>query len=429
MSTLDRYIIRSFLLNFTLLLAVLLGLFVVVDFIADIDEFLNAGPARARALRVAAVADQYGLDEKRLANYAERGVGERLLIEDFGIPPSEAAQVEQQLEVSTIDKLLWTAYVIVDYYAPTMLVIYVFFSGLVITGAMGFTLAAMARNRELTAIAAGGVSLYRVAAPILITGALLAATTLPLQEIVIPELGPKLLRGKSEIKYGEIKTEAVYFVPDGRGNLLTAGSFTPQTEDKAARIDNIRVLQRDASGQALLRRISGETALWDESRQAWRFIPEAWAATPERVVQEDRPQMPEAVAFFPTSLTPDVLLARQASQYLRLLSVQKLRTLAASEAVDARQRGRITRTIQSRFSLLVVSVLVLVVGLPYFLRVGRPNLMQQSIFASVACLGGWGGGVVMLQAGTGSLPAVFSAWLPVVVLLPLSAIGLTRIRT
>ena len=79
----------------------------------------------------------------------------------------------------------------VGYYGPTVLLVYVFFNGLIVVGAMGFTLTSLQRTRELTAMIASGVSLYRVAAPLLITGLLLSALTLPVQEFILPPLAPQ----------------------------------------------------------------------------------------------------------------------------------------------------------------------------------------------------------------------------------------------
>ncbi len=79
MTTLDRYIIRQFLMNFAILSAVLMGLFLVVDLIVDLDEFLAAG--RAHKARFGGGA------------------------------------------------MLATVYTVVDYYVPVLLLIYVFSVG------------------------------------------------------------------------------------------------------------------------------------------------------------------------------------------------------------------------------------------------------------------------------------------------------------
>ena len=43
MQTLDRYLVRQFLVNFVILLFVLTSLFVLIDVVVNLDEYLDAG--------------------------------------------------------------------------------------------------------------------------------------------------------------------------------------------------------------------------------------------------------------------------------------------------------------------------------------------------------------------------------------------------
>ena len=159
MRLLDRYIVKQFVQNFVILGVVLAGLFVLVDLIVDLDEFLKAGRAHA---------DQRG------------GV------------------------------VLATLWVMADYYGPILLLIYSTMSGLLVVAAMGFTIAQLQRSRELTAILAGGVSLYRVAAPVLVAGFMLNLIVLPVQELAIPRLSDKLVRSKSQVGESTISDKPIH---------------------------------------------------------------------------------------------------------------------------------------------------------------------------------------------------------------------------
>ena len=48
MNLLDRYIARQFLVNFVILLFVLLSLFVLIELVISLDDFLEAGQMLAR---------------------------------------------------------------------------------------------------------------------------------------------------------------------------------------------------------------------------------------------------------------------------------------------------------------------------------------------------------------------------------------------
>ncbi|MEX1017344.1 MAG: LptF/LptG family permease [Phycisphaeraceae bacterium] len=375
MKTLDRHIIREFLVNFGILLAVLMTLFVVVDLIVGLDYFMEAGAAHA---------DRYG------------------------------------------GQFLATIMVLLDYYVPMLVMVYVFLSGLIVVGAMGFTIATFQRTREMTAMVASGVSLYRVAAPILLVGIALNALSLPIQELIIPDMAAKLVRSKSQLEDELVDSFPVRFARDGAGRLFTAADFDAAEN----RLTNLTVIERNAAGLAE-RRITTEAAYWEESAPGnpgapgrWRLVPEGIAISPHdeqaNMALASAPD-PEPVPYLTTELSPTVLMARRATTYPQLLSIAALQRMQHNPAVEAHQRAHISRIIWGRFSMLVVNVLVLVMGLAIFLRLGQVNMLKQAMLAAGVCLGAWGTGLLLIQAGGGTLNPVASAWLPVVLFLPLTA--------
>lgn len=372
MKTLDKYIVRQFLINFGILFLVMMSLFVLVDLLIDLDEFLQAGRQWA---------ENYG-----------------------GVLPA-------------------TLVAIGDYYGPMMVLVYVFVSGLLVVGAMGFTLAGLQRTRELTAMVASGISMYRIAAPMLVAGIALNALSLPVQEMVVPKLADKLARSKSDVKREAVETFPVRFTSDERGNLIDAQTFDPEKQ----MLSGVTIIVRSEQGLTQ-RRITATQAFWDEDNQGWQLYPSGYVVEP---LPRDAPpvQEPEEVTFFPTELSPTVLLARRASIYARLFSLEELQTVQDNPAIDASSREQITRIMWSRFSLAVMNVLIMVMGMSFFLQLGQGNLLMQAVQAAGVCLGAWGGGLLLLQAGAGWLNPVASAWLPVVIYLPVSAVLLQFVKT
>ncbi len=388
MKILDRYIIRQFLINFVLLFTVVILLFVVVDLIVDVDEFVQAGEAH----------------------------------KEFWYDLTPVA----------------TAAAVVDYYVPVVLLVYVFFNGLIVVGAMGFTIVGLQRNRELTAVIASGVSLYRVAAPVLVAGLILSALTLPVQEFLLPPLAPKLVRSKSQLKEAKqgLESKQVYYARAGGSDLLSAASF----DAEAGQLSGLRVLSRDETGRTATI-ITADFAEWDEPAGVWdltngraevpaelggesspNFASNSARAEGE-VVPDRRPRV-RGVTAYETDLSPTVLLARRNALYAGLLSIRTLEGLAANEAVDGEQRAKVTQIISSRFSLMVLNVLVLVMGLPFFLKRVPGDTLVSSLRAAGLCIGAWGGGLMMLQLSPGAIPVggpVLVAWLPVAIYLPVAA--------
>jgi len=371
MRILDRYIIRQYLINFVILLAVFMLLFIVVDMMFNFDEFLDAGRKNASVWGGA-------------------------------LPASVAA--------------------ILDFYAPLSALLYVFFVGIIALGAMGFTLASFVRTGELGAMVTSGMSMYRIAAPVIVVGFLLNALTLPNQEYLLPWLAPKLTRQASQVAHGTAKPFRVYYTVDRSGSLLSASKFVVA----ATQMEDVSILIRDENGIAM-QRITAQSATWNDARGG------GWELRDVQLSRRDGTgggslldARREEVMFFPTDLSPEVLIARQESIYPRLLSLTELIKLSKNPAVDTAQ---VRQIMHSRFSLLVLNLLVLVMGMPFFLMREPANMLLQGVKAASTCLGAWGGGLIMLQVGTGGLPPVVSAWLPVVIYLPVSAVLLMRVRT
>lgn len=377
MKTLDRYIIRNVLINFVVLLISFMMLFVVVDFIIDIDEFLKVG----RAWK-----DSYG----------------------------------GSITIATIVG-------IADYYGPIVVLLYVFLSGLLVTAAMGFTLASMARSRELVAVVASGVSLYRMATPILGVGLALSLLNLPIQEVVIPHLAPKLAREKSKIAAQSQPGRTFHYVADGQGHLFSARRFNSDLGE----LTGVDVLMRNAAGQPT-RRVTADKAVWDEARSGWSLVQGyavAAMSSPDAAVPGLDAGRPVPMEFISTTLSPTVLLARRATIYPRLLSMHDLSRLRENPAVEASRRANLVQIMWGRFSLLVLNVLILAMGLPFFLRRLPGNLLSVAVKAAGVTILAWAVGVVLLQIAPGGLNPVAAAWLPVALYLPVAAVLLQFIRT
>ena len=149
MTTLDRSIARQFLFNTCALLVLLFSFVVAVDVSLNIDRFLRAA--------------------------------ERML------------EGEQP---SGVRKLLVAALLVADLWWPKLLQLFSYMVGLALVGAMGFTLTQMVRHRELVAALAGGISLRRLARPLLVVSAVMIGLKVVDQEFVPsdPRIAPLLTR-------------------------------------------------------------------------------------------------------------------------------------------------------------------------------------------------------------------------------------------
>jgi lipopolysaccharide export LptBFGC system permease protein LptF len=150
MRILDRYILKSFLVNYLLALCVLVGMYVLMDIIVNIQDFAKGAT----------------------------------VVTDTG------------------NATAWDiAGDMADYYLYQFPVIFQQIAGIVPLLAAGFTMVRMTRHNELTAMMASGVSLYRVAAPIILISACFTVFQIVNQEFIIsqPQVIEKLLRRHDEV--------------------------------------------------------------------------------------------------------------------------------------------------------------------------------------------------------------------------------------
>ncbi|MEM9348119.1 MAG: LptF/LptG family permease [Planctomycetota bacterium] len=370
MKTLDRYIIKLFVQNYIILCVVLSGLYVLVDLIVDLDEFLKAGREHA---------DRMG------------GV------------------------------FLGTVWVMADYYGPVLLLIFSAMSGLLVVAAMGFTISQLQRSREITAILASGVSLYRVAVPVLIVGFTINLLVLPVQELAIPPLAEKLVRSKSQVGQPTMTDKPVNYARDQSGALISAASFSAETKG----MTDVRIIERDETGRQT-RLIRADLATWSDSEEAWLFESgQAFATATSDTLPTQLGGKP--VAMYQTELSPEVLIARQEALFIRLQAMTDLQKMRTNTSLTPKQRGRITQVMWGRFTTLVMGVLILLMGLPFFLTRVPGNMLANSAKAAGIAIGAWSAGLVLMQVG--GINPVTAALLPVVIFVPISFYMVSTIKT
>src|ERR1700722_12629525 len=142
MKIIDRYVIFSFLRNYIISFMVLVGMYVVMDMVFNFNHMIDVQSASG--------------------------------------PETQS---------------LWgTLYDIVDFYFYQCFLIFVQLSGIIPVVAAAFTLMRLSRFNELTALLAAGVPLLRVAAPVILVAVILNGLLLLDQELIIPEMIPKLIR-------------------------------------------------------------------------------------------------------------------------------------------------------------------------------------------------------------------------------------------
>ncbi len=201
MRTLDRYVIRSFLFSALMWLVILLSLRVLVDMVANMDEFTEG----------------------------DAGTG-------------------------TVIANLWT------YYSWHTLVYFIELGAVIITVSAAFTLGRMNHTNELTAMLASGVSLRRVFLPIFLCTVIMAGLVVVDQELIIPipEVRRNLLRDRDELA-GRAEKIRFKFLSDGGGGVWYGNWYDPTTVQMDKPLITVSSTSADDLYEAQMS-IAGQTA-------------------------------------------------------------------------------------------------------------------------------------------------------------------------
>lgn len=374
MTLIDRHLIRRFLANFAILFALVYLLATAIDLILQLDEFMQAV--------------------------------ERLKGKDPGVVTT----------VGTLAGLVW------EFHGPRVFQLYAYLLGVLSVGAASFTLAQMLRHRETVALLASGMSLYRLAWPLVIAAFGLNLLHVVNSNVVLPSMAPLLIRSHGDLGREGIAAFPVPFTADRNGALLHAPAFH---RDRSV-LERPTILVRDALGRTATR-ITAEQATWDAAQNAWRLTNGRTQTL--RSEPGDRRDIVEhgTLELFATDLTPEVLVVRRYAEFAQMLSPSQIGELMrASASVDQSALARIR---YGRYAVVFTNMLLLLLCLPFFLLRLPGNLLPASVKCAGAAVGVMLGSFILMEVPLAGIPAAAGVFMPVAILIPLSLAHFSFVRT
>ncbi len=372
MTFLDRYILRQFFLNFVLLFSLLFIFTCMIDLFLNIDRFVEAVDATV---------------------------------------PAEG--------LSALGRAWATAWMVIDFYGPRAFQFYSFLLGIITIGAVGFTLVQLHRHREMTAVLAAGVSLHRVAMPLIVAIVGLNVLQLLNREIALPRLAPLLLRNHGEIGQPEVEGFRVNMASDGPRRVIYSQWFSPAKKD----LTRPFIWEYDDTDE-LSRIITATSAHW---------VGDGWALVDGKATRLSSDTMttappPEPIDKIESQLDPTGLLMRRHLEFRQMLNLRQLSELVQREStrgVDELDRMRF-----GRFSQVLINILTLLITLPFFLIREPRNLLVQSVNCSAVGLTAQIGGAVGVTVGIPLVPPAASVFaIPLLILLPLAVWRMMKVET
>jgi len=287
------------------------------------------------------------------------------------------------------------------------------------------TFGILTKHNEVTAMRACGVSIYRLALPVVLTSALMSAGLFAFDHYYVPSANRRQDAIRAEIKGRPVQT---YLQPNrpwifGRGSRIYYYKYFDPAENVMA---GPSVFVLDPESFALRQHISAERARWAPSLKTWVFE-NGWTRN-IRGIRE------EGFHTFQATTFPD--LDEPPSYFLKEVKQEKQmnsRELAGYIA-ELRQSGFDTVRLQvqfhKKFSVPLFTLILAAISVPFsFLTGNRGALAGVGVSFGIA-IAYWASSQLFEQVGNVSqLPATVAAWAPNVLFFLASGYLMARVRT
>jgi len=396
--TLNLYIARLYLTNIAVMVVVLFSFVVAVDVAMNMGRFWNAARDRMEEREA-----RSGTAQADAAGEAEGGGGDRRRAREGG----------------GLRRVVATVWVIWDLWWPRLMQLFNHLIGVVLIAAMGFTCAQLSRHREFVAMMASGLSLFRVARPMITVAAMITLLALMNQEVLVPRLAHRLVRDTGDAGKQGPDAFRVRLAPDDAGRLLLAQKF----DDQAGVLERLTVWERDASGR-VSRVITADRGVWDG--RAWAL--ENGVAR-GRVEPTTGRVANEPVARLETTLDPMRLKVRYLQGFGQALSWRQVSDILRHGGLDAAASRRLDLVRWGHLAAMASTMVTLLAAMPFFLvRVPGPMLWPALKAAPIA-LAGLVAAALSSTVILPGLPVWLGTFVPTVVLLPLAIALFSGVKT
>ena len=289
------------------------------------------------------------------------------------------------------------------------------------------TFGVLTKHNEVTAMKACGISVYRLAASILVAGALLSAGLFLFDHYWVPEADRRQDALRAEIKGRPAQT---FLRPDRKWiSGLQNRMYYYKYFDQAANVMvGVNVYEIDPANFRLKRHISAERARWEPNLTAWVFE-NGWA----RDMRGNNVTRFDDFAHDTRTFTglqeqPDYFV-KEVKQS-RQMNFLELRSYIAELKQSGFDTVALQVQLQKKFSVPLFALIMAMVSIPFaFLAGNRGAMAGVGVSLGIAFVY-WSVGQVFEQFGNLSqLPVQMAAWAPNVIFSLAGMYFLARMRT
>jgi LPS export ABC transporter permease LptG len=266
------------------------------------------------------------------------------------------------------------------------------------------TFGMMSKNNEVTAFKSGGVSLFRVAMPIVAVAAVISVLAYFILDFVLPYSNQRVTNLRRQIEgkrpVASASQQRLWFL--GKGKYLI--NFLSYNRDRQE-LSQVQVFEFAPEDFRVTRRVYAQRARWTGS--GWAFdngwmasFPEGRDYTFTPIVRPITLNYQETPQDFETELkTPDQMTYAQLRRYIETIR----KTGYAADELSVK--------LYEKTSWPVISLVMALIALPFAFRIGRRGALYGIGIALILGIFYWMIFAVFTKFGeVGNLPAILAAW-------------------
>jgi LPS export ABC transporter permease LptF/LPS export ABC transporter permease LptG len=270
------------------------------------------------------------------------------------------------------------------------------------------SLGVMAKNNELVALKAAGISLYRLALPLLLAGLALSAGLVLLDDTYLPYANQRQDALRNEIKGRPAQT---YYQPRGQwifgenSKVYNYEFFDPDRQ----LFGGLNVLELDPATFEIRRRIYAARAHWDNQQKIW-ILESGWLR------EFHHGSMTNYVPFLGNALSelnePPAYFNREVRQSYQM-SWWELKQYIVDLGNAGFDVARLSVQLQKKLSFPLIAPIIILLAIPFSIVVGtRGAIGGLALGVGIAIVYWAASALTEAMGAVGQLPPMVAGWAP-----------------
>jgi LPS export ABC transporter permease LptG len=268
----------------------------------------------------------------------------------------------------------------------------------------------LTKYNEVTAFKAGGVSVHRLAAPVLIMSFFISGALFAFDHFYIPEANRRQERLRAEIKnkppatYLRLNRQWIY----GQGSRI----YNYQSLDPHQGVmSKVNVYELDPKTFAITRHISADRAQWEPSLRTWVFQ-NGFSDLASDKVDCCYQNFHGTSASFPELTEPPSWFVKEEKEY-KEMNFEELRGYIRELQASGMNTTPLRVQYYKKFAVPLFALIMAILSIPFAFIAGNRGAMTGVGISFGIAIAYWTVGTVFEQIGDlNQLPAVMAAWSP-----------------